>query len=83
MKVDNAKLVKHIQDKMYAEMADKRETFGLRYFGKQIGISAPTLSRVLSNGDSKIELTTFVSLVNWLGQKSDDYLIMEHQNKTK
>ena len=79
MKVDSVKLVKHIQDKMYAEMTEKRKTLGLRYFGDQMGISAATLSRVLTNSDSETKLTTFCSIVNWLGKSSNDYLIMEYQ----
>lgn len=79
MKVNIQLLVKHLQDKMYAEMAEKRQTFGLRYFAEVIGTSAPTLSRIIKGGESEIKLATFINIVVYIGGKTDDYLIMEYQ----
>jgi len=75
MKVDNQLLVKHLQDKMYAEMAEKKQTFGLRHFAKIIGTSSATLSRVINGG--KMELDTFSAIVKYTGGKMDDYLITD------
>lgn len=74
MKVNNILLAEHLQNKMYSEMAEKRQTLGLRHFAEQIQVGHSTLSRAIK-GEKTIELTTFLNIVDWLQGDVNDYLI--------
>ena len=56
---------------MFAEMAKEKSRIGVREFAKQIGISAPTLSRIENGKIPNIE--TFFKLCFWMKRSSNEF----------
>lgn len=75
MKVDNVKLVKQINDKMFAEMSSQKKKISLRAFAKKMSISHPTLFRITTIENPNISISTFIAIVTWLGVSADEFII--------
>lgn len=72
-KIDTLKLSNMIKS--------KRGKTGLRETAGQIGISAPTLSRIEQGNLPDIE--TYVKICEWLNVSSDHFTTIKHDNNTK
>jgi len=64
MKFNQWFFIKSINDKMFLANYANNKKLGLRFFSKEIGISTPTLSRVLSK--KTFEVDTLFKICSWL-----------------
>ncbi len=62
---------KAIRDKMFGEMLKQDRRIGLREFAKEIGISAPTLSRIERGNIPDIE--TYFSICFWMKRSTNQF----------
>ena len=72
MALQKSELLQAINDKMFFEMGARMKKLGLRFFAEEIGISTPTLSRVINGSDP--ELSTLESICDWLKRPITDFL---------
>lgn len=66
------KLVKDIIDKRFNMEFKQKKRIGIREISKEIGISAPTFSRVIHGG--AIEVDTLLAICGWLKKDINLYI---------
>jgi transcriptional regulator with XRE-family HTH domain len=72
MELDTDKLVKTIRWRLNINYAETGKNMSFDVASEQIGISKPTLSRVLQG--KMPEVNTFIKICAWLGIETDSFV---------
>lgn len=72
MKFNYSKLRTEIKAKQFKQMLTEQRKIGIREYATDIGISAPTLSRIQTG--SKMDIDTILKLCAWLNKPIQNFI---------